>query len=163
MFWSRQSTPPTALLYRKILWGWSILSFAITMSFPEEHFSNKCRRYCCVTSGVAATQNLSLNFTGLFLIYCLQPWRPKYATMDHLCWLIALASSLQDIVHLIYRWVVSPSQTCLPYQDLNCQQGEDFALFHQIGFVIIMMILLCCGCLHCVPNTLVVLASPHNH
>ena len=48
------------------------------------------------------------------------------------------------------------------YRKMNCQQGEDFSLFDQIGFVIIM-ILLCCGCLHCVPNTLVVLASPHNH
>ena len=42
----------------------------------------------------------------------------------HLCWLIALASSLQGIVHLIYWWVVLPSQICLPYQDLNCQQGD---------------------------------------
>ena len=30
------------------------------------------------------------------------------------------------------------------YRKMNCQQGEDFSLFHQIGFVIIM-ILLCCG------------------
>ena len=74
----------------------------------------------------------------------------------HLCRLIALASSLQSIVRLICRSVVAPSQTCLPYQDLNCQQGKDFALFH-------LMILLCCGCLHCVPITLAVLASPHNH
>ena len=51
--------------------------------------------------------------------------------------------------------MVSPSQTCLPYQDLNCQQGDDFALFHQIGFMIIMMMLLRCGCFHCVPNTIV--------
>ena len=29
------------------------------------------------------------------------------------------------------------------YRKMNCQQGEDFSLFHQIGFVIIMMILLC--------------------
>ena len=51
--------------------------------------------------------------------------------------------------------MVSSSQTCLPYQDLNCQQGDDFALFHQIGFMIIMMMLLCCGYFHCVPNTIV--------
>ena len=81
----------------------------------------------------------------------------------YLCWRIALGSSLQDIVHLIYQWGVSPCRTGLPYQDLNCQPGEDFALFHQIGSVIIIMILLCCGCLHCFSNTLVFLASPHNH
>ena len=80
----------------------------------------------------------------------------------HLYWLIALTSSFRGIVHLIYRRVVSPSETCLPYQGLNCQQDEDFVLFHQIGFVIIM-ILLYCECLHCVPNTLVVWPSPHKH
>ena len=65
----------------------------------------------------------------------------------HLCWLVALASILKGIIHLIYWWVVSSSQNCLPFQDLNCQPDENFALFNQIGFVIIMMILFCCGCL----------------
>ena len=41
-------------------------------------------------------------FTDLLLIYGLQPWRPKYGTTDS-SMLTDLASSLQGIVHLIYR------------------------------------------------------------
>ena len=43
--------------------------------------------------------------------------------------------------------MVSSSQTCLPFQDLNCQPGEKFALFNQIGFVIIMTIFFVVGVL----------------
>ena len=84
----------------------------------------------------------------MFLIYCLQPWRPKYGTMDSSILTDCSSNSLQGIVHLIYRWVVSSFQTCLPYQDFNCQQGENFSLFHQIGFLIIMTILWCSGFFH---------------